>query len=238
LKKFSKVVGIAFGSIRAPSTLQRTPKGQVIRLKIPPESNHSFRFLDILLGRSRYLVFVAVLSVMVTAFSLFLIGAVQAVGALYQSWSDVAKGIFSSHGISMSRDLNIVSTMLEAVVFYLVGVGLYSLFISPLNVAVALGIESLTDLESKVLSVIIVIMGATFLQHFVRWKDPAGTLEFGGALAIVVISLVSLQWLGHRATETQKAYSLKTQIRAQQEMFHESTEQHEVRTDKSGENPE
>ncbi|MHB1563058.1 MAG: YqhA family protein [Leptospirillum sp.] len=208
----------------------------MIRLKLPSESNHFFKFLDVLLGRSRYLVFVAVLSVMVTAFSLFLIGAVQAVGALYQSWSDVAKGVFSSHGISMSRDLNIVSTMLEAVVFYLVGVGLYSLFISPLNVAVALGIESLTDLESKVLSVIIVIMGATFLQHFVRWKDPVGTLEFGGSLAIVVISLVSLQWLGHRATETQKAYSLKTQIRAQQEMFHEATEQHEVRTDKSGEN--
>ena len=208
----------------------------MIRLKLPSESNHFFKFLDVLLGRSRYLVFVAVLSVMVTAFSLFLIGAVQAVGALYQSWSDVAKGVFSSHGISMSRDLNIVSTMLEAVVFYLVGVGLYSLFISPLNVAVALGIESLTDLESKVLSVIIVIMGATFLQHFVRWKDPVRTLEFGGSLAIVVISLVSLQWLGHRATETQKAYSLKTQIRAQQEMFHEATEQHEVRTDKSGEN--
>jgi hypothetical protein len=86
--------------------------------------------------------------------------------------------------------------------------------------------------------VIIVIMGSTFLQPFVRWKDPSGTLEFGGALAIVVISLVSLQWLGHRVTETQKSSSLKTQIRAQQEMFHESTEQHEVRTDKIEENPE
>jgi uncharacterized membrane protein YqhA len=175
---------------------------------------------------------------MVTAFSLFLIGAVQAVGALYQSWSDVARGIFSSHGISMSRDLNIVSTMLEAVVFYLVGVGLYSLFISPLNVAVALGIETLTDLESKVMSVIIVIMGATFLQHFVRWENPVGTFEFGGALAVVVTSLVSLQWLGHRATETQKSYSLKTQIRAQQEMFHEATEQHEIQTDKLAEKME
>lgn len=207
-------------------------------MKVPTEQNHFFEFLNILLGRSRYLVFVAVLSVMVTAFSLFLIGAVQAVGALYQSWSDVARGVFSSHGISMSRDLNIVSTMLEAVVFYLVGVGLYSLFISPLNVAVALGIETLTDLESKVMSVIIVIMGATFLQHFVRWENPVGTFEFGGALAVVVTSLVSLQWLGHRATETQKSYSLKTQIRAQQEMFHEATEQHEIQTDKLAEKME
>jgi uncharacterized membrane protein YqhA len=202
-------------------------------MKMFDEHPQSFRLLNLILGRSRYLVFVAVLSVIITAFSLFLIGAIQAVDGLYQSWSFEMRGIFSSHGISMSLNLNIVSTMLEAVVFYLVGVGLYSLFISPLNVAVALGIESLTDLESKVLSVIIVIMAATFLQHFVQWKDPVGTLEFGLSLAIVVAALVSLQWLGHRATEIQKSYSLKTQIRAQHEMFHESMEQHEVKTDDS-----
>ena len=205
-------------------------------LKIQPdEHGDSFNILDILLGRSRYLVFIAVLSVMSTAFSLFLIGAVQAIEALYHSWSEVVKGAFSSHGVAMSRDLNIVSTMLEAVVFYLVGVGLYSLFISPLNVAIALGIESLTDLETKVLNVIIVIMGATFLQHFVRWQDPVKTLEFGISLSMVVISLVFMQWLGHRAIETQKAHSLKTQIRAQQEMFHESAEKHEVKTEISQE---
>lgn len=201
-------------------------------LKIQPDEHaYSFNVLDILLGRSRYLVFIAVLSVMSTAFSLFLIGAVQAMEALYHSWSEVMRGAFSSHGVAMSRDLNIVSTMLEAVVFYLVGVGLYSLFISPLNVAVALGIESLTDLEAKVLNVIIVIMGATFLQHFVRWQDPVKTLEFGLSLSTVVVSLVFMQWLGHRAIETQKTYSLKTQIRAQQEMFHESSEKHEIKTE-------
>lgn len=197
------------------------------------EYSYFFRALNVLLGRSRYLVFVAVLAVMVTAFSLFLIGAIQAMDALYAAWSRVLNGKFSSHGISMSLNLNIVSTMLEAVVFYLVGVGLYSLFISPLNVAVALGIESLTDLESKVLSVIAVIMGATFLQHFVLWQNPVSTLEFGGAMTMVVLALVSLQWLGHRATEIQKSYSLKTQNRAQHEMFHESTEQHEVKADLS-----
>jgi uncharacterized membrane protein YqhA len=202
---------------------------------VNPNVEHSafFRLLNLILGRSRYLVFVAVLAVMLTAFSLFLIGAIQAVDALYHAWSLVLAGTFSPHGISMSLNLNIVSTMLEAVVFYLVGVGLYSLFISPLNVAVALGIESLTDLESKVLSVIIVIMGATFLQHFVLWKDSIGTLEFGASLGLVVVALVTLQWLGHRATEIQKSYSLRTQNRAQHEMFHESLEQHEVKSDDS-----
>jgi uncharacterized membrane protein YqhA len=194
-----------------------------------------FKALSNILGRSRYLVFVAVLAVMVTAFSLFLIGAIQAMDALYEAWSRVLGGKFAPQGISMSLNLNVVSTMLEAVVFYLVGVGLYSLFISPLNVAVALGIESLTDLESKVLSVIIVIMGATFLQHFVLWTNAIETLEFGASLAMVVLSLITLQWLGHRATEIQKSYSLKTQNRAQHEMFNESTEQHEVKADESSE---
>jgi len=204
-------------------------------MKKSNEYSHPFKALNVLLGRSRYLVFVAVIAVMVTAFSLFLIGAIQAMDALYVAWARVLHGQFSPHGISMSLNLNIVSTMLEAVVFYLVGVGLYSLFISPLNVAVALGIESLTDLESKVLSVISVIMGATFLQHFVLWQDSTATLEFGGSMAMVVLSLVTLQWLGHRATEIQKSYSLKTQNRAQHEMFHESTEQHEIKADESSE---
>ena len=193
------------------------------------EHSPFFEALNHILGRSRFLVFVAVLSVILTAFSLFLIGAIQAINALLKTWTLVLHGQFSSHGISMSSNLNIVSTMLEAVVFYLVGVGLYSLFISPLNVAVALGIESLTDLESKVVSVIIVIMGATFLQHFVLWKDPVQILEFGASMAVVVLSLIAFQWLGHRASEIQKSYSLKAQSRAQHEMFHEAVEQHEVK---------
>ena len=44
----------------------------------------------------------------------------------------------------------------------------------PFGVKIACEMGSLTDLESKVLSMIIVIMGSTFLQHFVRWKDPSG----------------------------------------------------------------
>ena len=44
-----------------------------------------------------------------------------------------------------------------------IGVGLYSLFIAPLNLTVSLGVETLSDLESKVLSVVVVIMAVTFL---------------------------------------------------------------------------
>ena len=46
--------------------------------------------------------------------------------------------------------LEIVSLMLKAVVFYLIGVGLWSLFVAPLNITVSLGVRTLSDLEAKV----------------------------------------------------------------------------------------
>jgi uncharacterized membrane protein YqhA len=44
----------------------------------------------------------------------------------------------------------------------------------------------LTDLGSKVLSVVVVIMGTTFLEHFIQWKKPLETLQFGTALTLVI----------------------------------------------------
>ena len=121
--------------------------------------------------------------------------------------------------------------MLKAVVFYLVGVGLYSLFIAPLNITVALGVETLTDLESKVLSVIVVIMATTFLEHFIQWKEPLQTLQFGAALALVVVALVLFQSFSHRAKEDQKSHNPDVQVRAQQEMFHTERAHHEIKPD-------
>lgn len=74
--------------------------------------------------------------------------------------------------------------MLEAVVFFLIGVGLFSLFIAPLNLAVALGVETLNDLEERLISVVVAVLAVTFLQHFIRWEAPPDTLQFGAALAL------------------------------------------------------
>src|SRR5690606_10540249 len=93
---------------------------------------------------------------------------------------------------------------LKAVIFYIIGVGFYSLFVSPLNITVALGMESLSDLESKVISVVVVILGLTFLEHFILWNDPLATLQFGAAAALVVVALVLFERQTHKAREEQK----------------------------------
>lgn len=165
------------------------------------------------IGRSRYIVLLSVLAVLLVSLSLFLQGTVLAVESVWRTWADLLAG-HADHTHLTLAFLEIVSVMLEAVVFYIIGIGLYSLFIAPMHVTVALGVESLNDLEERVVSVIIAILAINFLEHFIEWRKPLETLEFGAALAVVVAALVAFQSFSHRATEDEKRRSHDTQSEA------------------------
>jgi uncharacterized membrane protein YqhA len=181
-------------------------------------------------GHTRFVVLIAVAAVVLVAISLFVLGAVQAVSTVWQAWATTLHGE-KAPNLSVEF-LGVVSVMLEAVVFFLIGVGLYSLFIAPLNLAVALGVESIHDLEERVISVVVAVLAVTFLQHFIRWEEPVQTLQFGAALALTVASLVLFQRYSHRAKEDQKAHKPEVQDRSKRKMFMEQEEHHEIRPGK------
>ncbi len=184
------------------------------------------------LGRTRYIVLLAVIAVMLVAITLFLLGTIQAVVSVWDAWRNGFRSGFASTPENSTRltvqFLELVSLMLKAVVYYIIGIGLYSLFIAPLNVTVALGVETLNDLETKVVSVVIVIMGVTFLEHFILWEEPLQTLQFGGALALVVGSLVLFQMYSHRSKEDQKEHNPDEQKRAQRALMQNEDEEHTI----------
>lgn len=179
------------------------------------------------IGHSRFIVLIAVAAVMLVAVSLFLLGAIQAVSSVWEAWGTVLEGKLHSTQLTL-QFLEVVSVMLKAVVFYIIGVGLYSLFVAPLNITVSLGVQTLADLESKVVSVVVVILGVTFLEHFVRWEDPLATLQFGGAMALVVAALVLFQGHSHRTKEDQRHHNPDEQGRAQKHMFEHENEKAEI----------
>jgi uncharacterized membrane protein YqhA len=182
-------------------------------------------------GRSRFVVLLAVAGVMLVAVTLFLLGTIQAAAGVYHAWQGVVRGEFASTQLTVEF-LEIVSVMLKAVVFYIIGVGLYSLFVAPLNITVSLGVQTLSDLESKVVSVVVVILGVTFLEHFIRWREPLETLQFGAAAALMVAALVLFQRYAHQAKEDQKAHNPDEQARAQHALFEEAEEQAAVDPDR------
>ncbi len=198
--------------------------------EIKPGENHSPAPFGDLIGRTRYVVLIAVVAVLLVAVSLFLLGAVQAGIGIYHAWKQLFTNQLNSSHLTVEF-LELVAIMLKAVVFYMIGVGLYSLFIAPLNIAVALGVESLYDLESKVMSVVVVILSVTFLEHFIRWEDSRVTLEFGAALALVVLAIVAFQWVSHRSSADQRRHGPNMQTRSKVEMFQKDEAVHEVKED-------
>ncbi|WP_161884347.1 YqhA family protein [Deinococcus alpinitundrae] len=185
-----------------------------------------------IIGRSRYIVLLAVISVLLVAVALFLIGVVQAGTGIWSAIRTVIGGGLAAEKVDATvltiSFLEIVGTMLKAVVFYIIGVGLYSLFIAPLNLSVSLGVETLNDLEDKIISVVIVILAVTFLEHFVRWDAPLATLQYGGALALVVSALVFFQRHSHQAKTAQQEKAPDITARAKQQLFEEDNEQHVI----------
>jgi uncharacterized membrane protein YqhA len=189
-----------------------------------PKEGHD-TFLAHVIGRSRVVVVVAVIAVMLAAFSLFVLGAWLAVTIIWGAWAEVFRGHVDSADLIV-RFLEIVTVMLKAVFFYLIGVGFYSLFISPLNVTVALGVETLNDLETKIISVIIVIMAVDFLEEFIAFESPVAVLQGAGALALAVGALVLFKVLTNR--EGLEARTRSEQDAAKQELFEHDHEEQRV----------
>ena len=180
------------------------------------------------IGKTRFIVLIAVVSVILVSFALFIMGAGMAVQGIWHAASAYVRGDEAAATITVDL-LEVVSTMLKAVVFYLVGVGFYSLFIAPLNITAALGIRSFNDLEIKVVSVVVVIMAVTFLEHFIRWDQAVETLMYGVSLAVVVAALVFFQMHTHSAAREDEHEDARTRFEAQRELFHEDHEEREVR---------
>ncbi|MFN8635642.1 MAG: YqhA family protein [Chloroflexota bacterium] len=186
------------------------------------------------IGRTRFVVLIAVVGVVLVSIALFVIGAGLAVQGIWHAMLAAIRGELTATSITVDL-LEVVSVMLKAVVFYLIGVGFYSLFIAPLNLTAALGIRSFNDLEIKVVSVVVVIMAVTFLEHFIRWDQAVETLLYGVSLGIVVAALVFFQMHSHREAREDEHENATSRIRAQREMFHADHEEREVRPDEAPE---
>lgn len=182
-----------------------------------------------LIGRSRYVVIIPALAVVLLSLSLFLLGTISAVQSIIGAWTALFREGNAGGTPLVVETLAVIGVMLRAVVFYIIGVGLYSLFITPLNLTIALGMESLADLEGKVISVVVVIMAVTFLQHFVQWNQPVETTYYGLTMAGVIAALVLFQFNNRRAKEFTKKHAPNVAKQAQKEMFQEDKEQREIK---------
>jgi uncharacterized membrane protein YqhA len=87
--------------------------------------------------------------------------------------------------------MHMLDAFLVAAVLILVAIGTYGLFVAPLDdVPDALVVRDMSALKARFASMLILLMTVTFVEHVLSWSDPWHTLVFGGAIAVVSLTLV------------------------------------------------
>ena len=87
---------------------------------------------------------------------------------------------------------------LLATALLIFAIGLYELFVEDIEMPEWLEVHSLHDLKAKLASVIVLVLGVSFLAHLAEWKDARETLEFGLAVAVVAAALIAFGHFGEK----------------------------------------
>ncbi len=87
--------------------------------------------------------------------------------------------------------IEIIDLFLIGTVAYITAVGLYKLFIGGMEIRMPmrLQIESLKDLEDKIIGVLVAALAVAFLGHAAGGDEARALLNYGGGIALVIGAL-------------------------------------------------
>ena len=144
-----------------------------------------------LIEKSKNLFLIAVASSLLASAAGFVWGLMKTLIVIKEFILSYGKDPFGAIALIEVMDIFLLATVL-----FIFAMGMYELFIESIELPEWLIINNLHDLKVKLSSVIILIMGITFLKHLVEWTDPEGTLFFGIAVAVVSASLIAFGYYG------------------------------------------
>lgn len=159
----------------------------------PPAPDEPRRYSPVqrLLGASRWIILLAVIGAFFSAMVLL----IYAAGVVFVTVKDLVTDLhFSEKG---AKELSVtfiqlVDLFLLGTVIYIIAIGLYELFIDDtLPMPSWLYIGTLDSLKEKLVGVVILLLGVTFLGQAVTWSGDENIIYFGGGVALVIFGLVA-----------------------------------------------
>ncbi|PPS43603.1 hypothetical protein B1A85_12210 [Chroococcidiopsis sp. TS-821] len=142
-----------------------------------------------LLSSSKYIMILPALSNVMAVLVLMIYSTIQTfvavIGLLQRSFTDgLSKSVVFDAAINF---LEIADIVLLATVILVIGLGLYELFISQLNLPGWLLIRNLDDLKDKLISTVVAVISILFLGAVVN--NIPNLLPFGASVALVIVAL-------------------------------------------------
>jgi uncharacterized membrane protein YqhA len=153
--------------------------------------------LNRVLGLTRYVVLLGV-------FGSLLGGAILFLGALVKVLGNAVHLVqYVSDPLALKQlaidVIQLADYFLIATALYLVGVGLYQLFIGEVELPSHLGwlkTDTLDQLKERLINVVVTVLAVTFLGVAANWAGD-DILGFGLAVAAVILALTLFGWLAH-----------------------------------------
>jgi uncharacterized membrane protein YqhA len=160
-----------------------------------------------LFSASRYIILVPVAAILVGAIVLIVVGTISVINEIFiLSTQEMSAKAIKQATLDF---ITAVDVFLLATVMYIIGVGLYELFIGPLDLPEWLAIKDLDDLKAQLVSVIIAVLAVLFLGFVIGWDGASpGLLISGGAIGLIIVALTF--FLNYKTT---KGGSKVTEIR-------------------------
>jgi uncharacterized membrane protein YqhA len=146
-----------------------------------------------LLEKSRYLVIIGVLGLLVAALAAFAWGLFQTV----QTVTLIVQSLGADKGITVAL-LQIVDSFLIATTLLIFSVSLYELFVGDVPMPEWMVAHNLHDLKTKLSSMIVMVMAVKFVEKLVEVKSYGDILYFGAAITLVSAALIAFGYFGHK----------------------------------------
>ena len=151
-----------------------------------------------LLGNSRRLIWFAVVGLFLSSATILIYGVLLALDII---WETIKHHSFTSYGLEhlMVEFIIVTDAMLLGSVLIIVGLGLFQLFVdSRIDLPAWLRVSTLEELKAKLLGVVAVLISVSFVGFVVEYDGEADVLEFGLAIAAVIVAVaIFLAISGH-----------------------------------------
>lgn len=148
--------------------------------------------MKILLENSKYLILLTVIASWIATIVAVVWGVYETALVVYNFVTQ-----YKSASSTIVSFVQLMDIFLLVAVLYIFTVAVYELFIGDLDLPKWLQIHNFDELKT-ILSNLIVLIGAVgFLKYFLERNDPASTLLYGLAVAIVSYILILYRKHGH-----------------------------------------
>ena len=139
-----------------------------------------------LVGSLRYLVIVAVVGIAIQAIATFGWAVWITIDFVY----DLLTTSAWQQDDTVVELLQVLDIYLIGTVLLITAIGFYELFISEVQLPGWLVIRNLSDLKTKIVEVIVLVIGIKFVEKLVMAKEPIDVLWYGLGSAAVMAVLI------------------------------------------------